>query len=243
MTNGATGKLAGRRIVVTGAGSGIGRATAELFASEGAACVLLDLNDAGFAWVPTGARSTGVVADVTDYASVERALSNAASRLGGLDGIVNSAGIMLTGRTEEFSLADWHRTIDINLTGSFNVIKAALPYLKREPGATIVNIASGAGILPNFPGVAAYAASKGGVIALTKALAADLAPDIRVNCVCPGLVDTPLAGDYITNTAAYALKRAGQPDEIARSILFLTSADSSYTTGATLASDGGRTFH
>lgn len=237
------GKLAGRRIVVTGAASGIGRAVARLFAEEGATPILMDLHATGLDDVIGDGPGLGFAVDVSDETAVEAAISEAAAKLGGIDGVVNCAGIMRTGATGDFSFADWHKTIGVNLTGTFNVVKCALPWLKAEKGSTIVNIASGVGILPNAPGVVAYAASKGGVISMTRALAADLAPDIRVNCLCPGLVNTPLAGDFINNTAAYALKRAAEPVEIARSVLFLSSEDSSYVTGATLAADGGRTFH
>lgn len=113
----------------------------------------------------------------------------------------------------------------------------------QNKGSTIVNIASAAGLLPNAPDLAAYAASKGGVIALTKALASDVAPDVRVNCICPGMVDTPMADGFQANVVNYALKRFADPMEIARALLFLTSAESSYVTGSVLAVDGGRSFH
>ncbi len=113
----------------------------------------------------------------------------------------------------------------------------------RESAATIVNMASGAGLLPNAPRLTAYAAAKGGIINLTRALAAELAPRIRANSVCPGMVDTPMADGFRGNVGNYALKRMADATEIARAILFLTSSDSSYVTGAALAADGGRSFH
>lgn len=137
----------------------------------------------------------------------------------------------------------WRQVIDVNLTGTFMVSRACLPWLRQAEGATIVNIASAAGLLPNAPGLTAYAASKGGVVNLGRAMAAELAPAIRVNTVCPGMVDTPMAEGFHANVGNYALKRLAQPAEIARVILFLTSADGSYVTGATLAADGGRSFH
>jgi NAD(P)-dependent dehydrogenase (short-subunit alcohol dehydrogenase family) len=243
MTNSSSQSLAGRRIVITGASSGIGRATVQRFAAEGATPVLFDLNGAGFADALGGAHGLGYELDITDHKAVQAAVDQAAATLGGIDGVVNSAGIMLVGPTVDFSFEAWHKTINVNLTGTFNVAKCSIPYLKKVKGATIVNIASGAGLLPNAPGLAAYAASKGGVISLTRALASDLAPDVRVNCVCPGLVNTPLAQDFIGNTANYALKRFGDPEEMASVILFLTSGQSSYVTGASVAADGGRTFH
>jgi NAD(P)-dependent dehydrogenase (short-subunit alcohol dehydrogenase family) len=111
------------------------------------------------------------------------------------------------------------------------------------PSATIVNIASGQGLLPNVPNNAAYAASKGGVVNLTRALAAELAPTIRVNSVCPGMVDTPMTSGLERDVSRYALKRIADPLEIAQAILFLTGTESSFITGAALAVDGGRTFH
>lgn len=243
MQNAKQGRLAGRRIVVTGASSGIGRATAQLFIAQGATPILLDINSEGFSETLGGADGLSFEIDITDEKAVEAAVAQAVDAIGGIDGVVNAAGIMLVGPTEEFAFNAWHKTIDVNLTGTFNVAKCCIPSLRKEKGATVVNIASAAGLLPNAPGLAAYAASKGGVISLTRALAADLAPDIRVNCVCPGLVKTPLAGDFIKNTGNYALKRYAEPSEIAYSILFLTSGESSYVTGAALAADGGRSFH
>ncbi len=241
--NAASGRLQGRRIVVTGAASGIGRAIAQLFAAEGAALALFDRDAAGLA--ATAAQTGGHVCevDVASEASVAAAAAQAAQALGGIDGVVNAAGIMRTGLMEDTPMAVWRQVIDVNLTGTFMVSRACLPWLRQAEGATIVNIASAAGLLPNAPGLTAYAASKGGVVNLGRAMAAELAPAIRVNTVCPGMVDTPMAEGFHANVANYALKRLAQPAEIARVILFLTSADGSYVTGATLAADGGRSYH
>ena len=165
-----------------------------------------------------------------------------AAQSGGIDGVVNAAGIVMRGRMLEVGMAEWRRVIDVNLTGIYIVVRCALPWL-RTTGATVVNIASGQGLLPNSPGMTAYAASKGGVVTLTRALAAELAPDIRVNSVCPGMVDTPMTQGGPRDASPYALKRIADPLEIAHAILFLTSAESSFITGAALAVDGGRTFH
>lgn len=242
-TNLPAGRLANRRIAITGAASGIGRATAQLFLAEGASVALIDRNaDAAREVLGPG---PGIVCatDISDPDALAGAVSEAAKSLGGLDGVVNSAGIMLTGPTENLTAEIWQRTIDVNLSGSFHLVRLALPWLRRQPGSTIVNIASGAGLLPNAPGLVAYAASKGGVIAMTKALAAELAPDIRVNCVAPGMVDTPMADGARQNVGNYALKRLAAPEEIAQAILYLSSPAASYVTGATLPVDGGRTFH
>jgi NAD(P)-dependent dehydrogenase (short-subunit alcohol dehydrogenase family) len=236
-------RLRGRRIVVTGAASGIGRATARLFMDEGAQVILLDRNRDGLD--ETLANGNGVVAtvDITDEEKLQTVITDCAQKTGGIDGLINAAGIMLTGPTAEMTFDTWRKVIDVNLSGSFFVAKTCLPWLVEHKHSTIVNIASGAGLLPNAPGLAAYAASKGGVIAMTKALASDLAPSIRVNCVCPGMVDTPMADGFRQNVQNYALKRLADPREIAQAMLFLSSDDASYVTGTVLAVDGGRTFH
>ena len=237
------GRLAHRRIVVTGAASGIGRATALLFASAGAALALLDRDAAGLAQTAERTGGHAIEVDVASEASVAAAAERAAGALGGIDGLVNAAGIMRTGPMAATPVEVWRQVLDVNLTGTYLVSRGCLPWLQQAAGASIVNIASAAGLLPNAAELTAYAASKGGVVNLTRAMAAELAPAIRVNSVCPGMVDTPMADGHRTNVGNYALKRIADPDEIARVILFLISADSSYVTGAALAADGGRSFH
>jgi NAD(P)-dependent dehydrogenase (short-subunit alcohol dehydrogenase family) len=237
------GRLQQRRVLITGAASGIGRRTALLFATEGAALTLLDCSVEGLAEV---ARETGgfaVETDVTDEGSVADAVKRGAAAMGGIDGVVNAAGIVIRGPVLEVGVADWRRVIDVNLAGTYIVVRYCLPWLTKVTGATIVNIASGQGLLPNRPEMTAYAASKGGVVNLTRALAAELAPAIRVNSVCPGMVDTPMTADGPRDVTPYALKRIADPLEIAHAILFLTGSESSFVTGAALAIDGGRTFH
>jgi NAD(P)-dependent dehydrogenase (short-subunit alcohol dehydrogenase family) len=233
------GRLEGRRILITGAASGIGRRTAELFASEGAALTLLDRNRDGLAKVARETRGLSVEAEVAQEASVARAVEQGASAMGGIDGVVNAAGIVIRGSVLDVGVADWQRVLDINLTGTYIVVRCCLPWLAKAPFATIVNIASGQGLLP----MSAYAASKGGVVNLTRALAAELAPSIRVNSVCPGMVDTPMTAGGSRDVSPYVLKRIADPLEIAQAILFLTGTESSFITGAALAVDGGRTFH
>ena len=237
------GRLQGRRILITGAASGIGKATALLFAKEGASVALLDLDQARVAEAASLVGGYGFQGNVADEVSTSHAVEQAARALGGIDGLVNAAGIMRTGSMAQTPLSVWREVLEVNLTGTYVVSRCCLPWLTKSTGATIVNIASGAGLLPNSPGMTVYAASKGGVVTLTRAMAAELAPGIRVNSVCPGMVDTPMADGFRTNVGNYALKRIADPDEIARAILFLTSADGSYVTGAALAVDGGRTFH
>jgi NAD(P)-dependent dehydrogenase (short-subunit alcohol dehydrogenase family) len=236
-------RLQGRRILITGAASGIGRRTAELFAAEGAALTLLDCDRKGLADVARETGGTAAEADVTQEASVLRAVDQGATAMGGVDGVVNAAGIVIHGSVLDVGLADWKLVLDVNLTGTYLVVRCCLPWLAKAPFATIVNIASGQGLLPNNPGMTAYAASKGGVVTLTRALAAELAPPIRVNSVCPGMVDTPMTAGLERDLDRYALGRIAEPLEIAQAILFLTATESSFVTGAALAIDGGRTFH
>jgi NAD(P)-dependent dehydrogenase (short-subunit alcohol dehydrogenase family) len=239
-------RLAGRRIVITGAASGIGRATAELFAGHGAALALLDLDEAGM----RGADGVAIVCDVSDESSVAAAIDSAALALGGIDGLVNVAGVFPTGKLEDTSLATWQRTLAVNLTGPFLVARAALPHLRSAGAATIVNLGSASAIVP-FPELSAYGASKGAIATLTKVWAAEFAPTIRVNVVCPGMTRTPMVSSWQTDPVAlaervkssYALQRIAEPGEIADAILFLTSPESSFVTGTTLVVDGGRTFY
>jgi len=189
---------------------------------------------------------------VADSASVADAVREAADVMGGLDGVVNAAGIFSSAGLADTSAELFAQTLAVNLMGTFLVIQAAAPLLRESPQGTIVNIGSGVGLLPTGPGSTAYVASKGGVIAMTKELAQELAPTIRVNVVCPGMVETPMTQGFLrTNSgevdsklaARYALGRAASADEIAAAILFLTSAESSFVTGIALPVDGGRTYH
>ncbi|WP_326943711.1 SDR family oxidoreductase [Amycolatopsis sp. NBC_01307] len=242
-TSTTPGRLAGRRIVITGAAAGIGKAVARLFAEHGAALTLLDRDENGLSGTAADVRASAHAVDITSEDEVSGAIRAAAATMGGIDGLVNCAGIMFRGRASEVSADEWRHVLDVNLTGTYIVIRAALPWLEQQDGSSVVNMASGQGLLPNAPGYSAYAASKGGIITLTRALAAELAPRVRVNSVSPGMVDTAMADGYRDNVDSYALRRLGKPEEIARAVLFLTSTESSYVTGAALAADGGRTFH
>jgi NAD(P)-dependent dehydrogenase (short-subunit alcohol dehydrogenase family) len=239
-------RLAGRKILITGGASGIGRATCELFAREGAAVAVLDRHIAG---VTTG---HAIATDVSDAASVARAIREASQALGGLDGLVNAAGVFINRGLMETTTDEWNTTIAVNLTGTFLCVQAAVPFLRQAERASIVNIASGVGLLPTGGGSTAYVASKGGVIAMTRAVAAELAPSIRVNAVCPGAVETPMTDGTLRDATGavvpaivnrYAMARPGAPQEIAAAILFLTAHESSFVTGVSLAVDGGRTYH
>ncbi|TBF87000.1 SDR family oxidoreductase (plasmid) [Rhizobium leguminosarum] len=242
-TTGQSVRLAGRRIIVTGAASGIGRTTAALFAAEGAKVTLFDRNTDAVQKVAEEIAACFCSVDITNEPDVARAVEKAASEMDGIDGLINAAGIMSKGLATEVPADDWRRIIEVNLTGTYIVARCCIPFLQLHEHSTIVNIASAQGLLPNAPGHTAYAASKGGVVNLTRALAAELAPKIRVNSIAPGMVDTPMADGYRANVGNYALKRLADPEEIARALLFLTSSESSYVTGAALAVDGGRSFH
>lgn len=238
----ALGRLAGRRIVVTGAASGIGAAIAKLFVAEGAQVASLDRNAEGIQ------HGVALAADVSDEASVAQAVERAALALGGIDGLVNAAGIANGELLSEVSLEDWRRVIDVNLTGSFLLARACYPHLRAVQDSTIVNFSSGQGLQP-FMRRGAYAASKAGVISLSKSLAMEWAP-IRVNTICPGAVDTPMVRNgydpEVLRTqvgARYALGRVAEAVEIARAALYLTGGESSFITGVALAVDGGRSYH
>lgn len=244
-------RLQGRRVLITGAGSGIGLATAQLFAAEGAQLALLDRDGASARRAAATTGGSAFEIDVTDEAEVERVVAAAAAAMTGLDGVVNSAGIMCSDKLAETSLETWNRVIAVNLTGTFLVCRAAVPHLRQCEGATVVNIASAVALLPTVAG-GVYAASKAGVAVLTKSLAAELAPEIRANAVCPGAADTPMGNAALSGlddagraafAKRYAIGRLSRPDEVASAILFLTSAESSSITGIALAVDGGRTFH
>ena len=241
-------RLAGRRILVTGAASGIGRAIAELFVRAGARVAALDRRQPE-ALTGAAAQSITCEADITDPQAVERAVQQAVAGFGGLDGVVNAAGIANTDWADAVSLEDWKRVIDVNLTGTFNVCRAALPHLRTAGAGTIVNLSSGQGLQP-FKQRSAYAASKAGVIAFSKCIAMEWAPVVRVNTLCPGAVDTPMVrAGYSAETLRtqvgprYALERIGEPQEIAMAALYLSSAESSFVTGIVLAVDGGRSYH
>ena len=250
--SGTGGRMAGRRVIVTGAASGIGKVIAELFRAEGARLALVDLSEASLAEVATGLDAVAIPLDLADTAAIAPAVARAAEAMGGIDGIVNCAAYSKGGPIERMTDDLLGRFVAVNLTAPYVICREALPHLREADGATIVNIASGQGLLPNAPNNTAYAATKGGLIAFSKGLACELAPRIRVNALCPGLTNTPMAAalfkDYPDPAAApfvqqYALRRIAEPIEIARGVLYLSCADSSYVTGIALPVDGGRTYH
>lgn len=248
------GRLQGRRVLVTGAASGIGRATARRFAAEGARVALLDRDADGLEAAAREAGGTVVACDLLDAGAVAPAVERAAAALGGLDGVVCAAGVDLRRGIEAMTPEDWARVIGVNLTAPMLVCRAALPAMRAAGGGAIVLISSGAGLRP-LPDRTAYCASKAGLVMFGKALAIELAADrIRVNAICPGIIDTPMfrrswerADDPQAELAMildrYVIKRAGTPEEIAAAALYLISDEAAYVTGAALAVDGGRTFH
>ena len=244
--------LSGRRVLVTGAASGIGQATAELFVSRGAQVALLDRDPRMAEIAAAIGGKAGVTVDVADEAAVARAVGEAAAAMGGLDGVVNSAGIDLVKPITDMSPAEWNRLLAVNLNGPFHVCRAAAPLLRRAAEATVVNVASGAGLVP-LKHRTAYCASKAGLVMFSKALAMELAP-VRVNAFCPGIIDTPLFRLSFENEPdpdaelkrildRYLIKRTASPAEAAQVVLFLSSRASSIMTGVALAGDAGRTFH
>lgn len=240
----------GKVVIVTGGASGIGEASAKLFAEHGAHVVIADFSEHGQAVADAlseqGAKSLFVKTDVTDTAAVQRMVDETVAAFGRIDVLFANAGIAADGPIDQLSEAAWDRTIGINLTGVYLCDKHVIAQMLKQGGGVIVNCGSihshvGKG------GVTAYAAAKGGVKLLTQTLAIDYgARGIRVNAVCPGYIDTPLLKD-IPAEAKHALEklhpmgRLGRAEEVARTVLFLASDDASFVNGASLLVDGGYT--
>lgn len=247
--------LAGKRALITGAASGIGRATALLFAREGAAISIVDLDEVGGQAVAQMIGDEGVPAvvvpcDVTQGAECEQAVQQTIGELGGLDILFNSAGIVRRATVLETTETEWDRVMKVNVKSLFLMSKYAIPIMAEAGGGVIINVASGWGLVGG-PKAAAYCASKGAVVLLTKAMAIDHGgQNIRVNCICPGDIDTPLLRDearqlgepmdrFLVQAAERPLKRIGAPEDVAQAALYLASDVSSFVTGAALVVDGG----
>lgn len=244
-----------KRVLVTGGTRGIGRAVTEAFLASGAKVAAggrtAESTEAGVSAIGEGPKLFPVTGDVATVAGCEALVSAAVEALGGLDVLVNSAGVSQHGTIEDFDEAAWDRMLDVNLKGSFFTVRTALPSL-RESGGNVVNVGSDAGLIGEL-GLTVYCASKGGVVNMTRAMAMELAPDIRVNCVCPGYVDTDMvrrdgiekAEDPAAAEKAVVefapLKRMAAPREIAEAILYLASAEAGFVTGAAFPIDGGTT--
>ncbi len=251
--------VAGKRAIVTGAASGMGRATAQLFADEGVRVAVVDIGAEGVVAVVDEIRAAhgaeaaeGFVVDVADAAALKQLVAQVAERFGGLDILVNNAGISLISsafQDDESFEASWARTIDVNLTAHARLIRAALPHLQRAAGGgRIVNIASTEAIVTTA-GLAAYAATKAGVVGLTKSFAVELGRHgVTVNCICPGPIRTGMTAEIPDEAKElYAkrrvpLRRYGEPEEVAHMTLNLCLPASSFVNGAIIPVDGGMTI-
>jgi meso-butanediol dehydrogenase / (S,S)-butanediol dehydrogenase / diacetyl reductase len=239
--------------LVTGAGSGLGRATAQRLSADGIAVACLDV-DASTAQATAseisrlGGSAIAVQCDVRDETSANAAVALARAELGPIDAVAHAAGIGVTGHFLDTSLADWQRVLDVNLTGTFLIARAAMPELLETRGS-LVTIASVAA-LRGWRYMAAYSASKGGIVALTKTLAVEFGRrGVRVNCVCPGSIDTPLKDalrpvadadpELMTRGPALLTPSVAAPEEIAAAVAYLVSPEARFVTGTVLTIDGG----
>ncbi len=239
--------------IVTGGGSGIGRAVALAFAAEGARVVVADFDVSAAERVAgetaaAGGTALPIEVDVSRAEQVEWMVSRTLASFGAIDVLFNGAGILVSGTVLDTDEAEWRRVLDVNLTGTYLCCRAVLPHMIARGGGAIVNASSSTGAHDANANAAAYVTSKGGVTLLTRCLAIDHAADnVRVNAVAPGPTDTPMLRKRMTpeqmeaRAQTFPLGRLGRPEEVASAVLYLASADASFVTGAILAVDGGQT--
>jgi len=254
-----TQRVAGKIAMVTGAASGIGHATAFMLAREGARVIATDVDEDAVGKVAAGiagegGEAAGIRLDVTREEDWRAVMDATLERFGGLDVLVNNAGIAFNKSVLETSLNEWRRLMSVNLDGVFLGTRFGIELMARTGGGSIINLSSVYGMVGGI-GVAAYCASKGGVRVFTKAAAlecAEVGNNVRVNSVHPGFIETPMVNDAIINSPnpegrrkvieyQMALKRMGEPADVAAAILYLASDESSFTTGSELVVDGGMT--
>lgn len=241
-------KISGKVAIVTGGSRGIGKATAKLFAQEGANVIITARDEARLETSAKELKVIGIAGDIRKSQDVENVVKKTLEKFGKIDILVNNAGIFPEVKPlHEISEKEWNEVIDINLTGQFRFTKAVIPHMMKN-GGCIINVSSDAGLksFENFE-ADAYSASKAALILLTKAWAIEYAKHkIRVNCVCPGVVETDMTRPFLKTEADRAITvddhpigRIGIPDDVAQAILYLASEDSSWVTGAVLPIDGG----
>nr|MDH3078267.1 dihydroanticapsin 7-dehydrogenase [Bacillus velezensis]MDH3091697.1 dihydroanticapsin 7-dehydrogenase [Bacillus velezensis] len=249
--------LTDKTVLITGGASGIGYAAVQAFLNQQANVVVADIDEAqGEAMIrkENNDRSHFVRTDITDEPACQNAIRSAVDKFGGLDVLINNAGIEIVAPIHEMELSDWNKVLNVNLTGMFLMSKHALKYMLKSGKGNIINTCSVGGVVA-WPDIPAYNASKGGVLRLTRSMAVDYAKhNIRVNCVCPGIIDTPLNEKSFLENNEGTLEeikkekakvnpslRLGKPEEIANVMLFLASDLSSYMTGSAITADGGYT--
>jgi len=249
-----TGQLSGKVAIITGGASGIGRATALLFAREGATVVVADVNpEAGRRVVEEIVRTGGFgffeAVDVTLAADCHRLVESTIRELGRIDILFNNAGIIRRATIVDLSEENWDRVMAVNVKSIYLLSREVIPHMEKQGAGAIINTASGWGLAGGAK-AAVYCASKGAVVLLTKAMAIDHGPRIRVNCICPGDTDTGMlraeaaqigeeVGRFLAEAAQRPLGRVGKPEEIAQAVLYLASDASSFVTGTALVVDGG----